>query len=170
MATIQRKVSPNEIIEIGDVLMISPDNQCVSRAYKDEEGINERLVIGVCTGSDNTIPKPIRFIGGDSSVKEPNKTVLINGGNSIISVIPLNFGSSEERPREVVIIETSGKQIVNVTHYPDVGDSLTLSRLHKGKAEAVDILNSNRFSSRTFAKVIKHTKNKEQVLCLLDIE
>lgn len=168
MATIQRKVSPNEVIEVGDVLMISPETQNVSRAYKDKEGLNERLVIGVCTGSNNTVPLPLKIFGGNS--KSPGLVDTINGGDSIISVIPLYCGDSQERARAIVFIETAGKQLVNVAHHVDLGDDLTLSRLHKGKAEAVDITNANRFTSRTFAKVIKYTENKEQVLCLLDIE
>lgn len=168
MATIHRKANLNEIIEVGDVLMVSPENQCVTKAFRDSNGINERLVVGVCSGSDNKTKMPIRIIGGKSVM--PELHTLINGGNSSVNVIPLKCGDSKERPRLIVSIETSGKQLVNVAHNVDIGDSLTICRKHKGKAEAVDLLNHNRFTNRTIGKVIRYTNNKNQVMCLLDIE
>lgn len=169
MATINRKIDPNEEINIGDVLMVSPDTQRVTKAIKDKGGINDRLIVGVCTASDNSTPMPSEMNGGNSRISK-TKRIMLSGGNSNQNVITFKGGNSNLRPREIVTTETCGAQIVNINHYADLGDKLVLSGLGSGKAEAIDILNYNKFNSRTIGKVIKFTENKGQVVCLLNIE
>lgn len=170
MPIILRKQDPNEEILVGDVIMVSPETQNVTRAINDKTELNSRLVVGVCIESDNNTPLPQYIDGGNSKIE--SNIVTINGGDSTDNKIklPINGGNSELRKREVVSVESNGIQVVNVVHHVDLGDKLTISRLHSGKAESIDTLNYNKFCSRTIGKVIKYTTNKEQVVCLLDIE
>lgn len=169
MSVIFRKTKPSEIIEVGDVLMLSPENQYVTRAIRDESKLNERLVVGICVESDNETPVAIVVNGGKS--KAPTgKFVHINGGSASVNVIPINGGNSELRPREYVAIESNNIQVVNTVHHIDIGDKLTISDAHPGKAEAVSVLNQNEFDNRSIGKVIKYTENKNKVVALLNIE
>lgn len=167
MSTKYRKSDVTENIEVGDIVMLSPENQRVTRAFADKQGINERLVIGVCVESDNTTPMPPVVNGGVAKVSN-TKTQIIDG-NSKKGLI-LNGGNSSIRPREVIRVESGNTQVVNVVHHVDLGDRLTLSRQHPGKAESVDIGNVNRFDNRNIGKAIKYTGSKDKVVCLLNIE
>lgn len=168
MAVIYKKVDPKEKIAIGDVMMISPENQLITRAVRDKWGLNERLVVGVCTNSDNKSLLPFVIDGG---VAKELKSIrpIINGGNSQGNMLVINGGGSKLRPRKVITVETSGVQIVNVAHHVDLGDRLTISK-HVGKAQSMETFGLDGFDTRSIGKAIKYTDNREQVLCLLNIE
>lgn len=162
-----KKVNPSEFIDIGDILMVSPKNQRVTKAIRDRHGINERLVVGVVTKSDNTTPMPILVDGGLSKSTE---RVIICGGNSKISIIPLIGGSSKSNPREFVEIETNGIETVGIDDKRvAIGDKLTISRFTAGKAERRKISNTNPSGGRSIGKVINKI-DKEHVNVLLNIE
>lgn len=167
MSVVYRKKDISEEIEIGDIIMISPEDQRVTRAVADKKKLNERLVIGVCTESDNKTPIPHLLSGG--SAKISNVKIPVVDGNSKTSLI-LDGGNSTIRPRETITVEANSSQVVNVVHHVDLGDKLTLSRNHPGKAEAVDIGNTNRFDNRNIGKAIKYTADSNKVVCLLNIE
>ena len=52
-----KKVDPSEVIEVGDVIMIDPDNGYITRAVRGDNHefpINTRMVVGICIWSNNT--------------------------------------------------------------------------------------------------------------------
>lgn len=167
MAVLYKKVDPKEQIKVGDVMMISPETQLVTRAFRDKWGLNERLVIGVCSDADNESLLPFVIKGG---VAKENKSIrpIINGGSSQGNMLFIYGGDSSARPRKVISVETSGVQVVNVAHHVDLGDKLVISH-HIGKAQSKDIF-SDGFETRSIGKAIKYTDNREQVVCLLNIE
>lgn len=166
MATVMKKTDPKERIRIGDVLMISPETQKVTKAFRDRQGINERLVIGVCTDSNNYSQTPLYLYGGDAKTEHK---MLAFADSTRGGIIRLHGGDSHERAKNVVTIESTGRQLVNIASLAELGDRLTISR-YRGKAEAIDILNNNSFSRRSIGTVAKFTNSKKQVLCKLDIE
>lgn len=169
MAVIFRKADPKEDIAVGDVMMISPENQLVTRAIRDRWGLNERLVIGVCTNSDNESSLPFVIDGGSAKEDNPTRPV-VNGSNSSKSnLLLINGGSSILRPRKVITLETSGVHAVNIAHHVGLGDRLTISR-HIGKAQSMETFGIDGFDTRSIGKAIKYTNDREQVLCLLNIE
>lgn len=167
MPVVYRKKDVTENIEIGDIIMISPENQRATRAVADKQGINNRLVVGICIESDNKSPIP-RFLNGGSAKTSQTKIPVIDGNAK--TSLKLDGGNGSIRPREIVSVESGSTQVVNVVHHVDLGDKITLSKAHPGKAEAVDICNTNRFDTRNIGKVIKYTIDREKVVCLLNIE
>ena len=167
MAVRYRKVNPSEVIDVGDILMISPENQRVTKAIRDRHGINERLVIGVVTKSDNTTPMPILIDGGFS--KDVGRAIIGNG-NSEICILSIDGGNSELNSREYVDIISSGTTKVGIDDkIVHIGDKLTISRFTEGKAERRKISNTDPSGGRSIGKVITNLE-EGYVETLLNIE
>lgn len=167
MAVRYRKVNPSEVIDVGDILMISPENQRVTKAIRDRHGINERLVIGVVTKSDNTTPMPILIDGGFS--KDVDRAIIGNG-NSEICILSIDGGNSELNSREYVDIISSGTTKVGIDDkIVHIGDKLTISRFTAGKAERRKISNTDPSGGRSIGKVITNLE-EGYVETLLNIE
>lgn len=167
MAVRYRKVNPSEVIDVGDILMISPENQRVTKAIRDGHGINERLVIGVVTKSDNTTPMPILIDGGFS--KDVDRAIIGNG-NSEICILSIDGGNSELNSREYVDIISSGTTKVGIDDkIVHIGDKLTISRFTAGKAERRKISNTDPSGGRSIGKVITNLE-EGYVETLLNIE
>lgn len=158
-----RKSIPSEIIEPGDLIMIDIETGSVKRAYisnLEDMYINSRLIIGVCVESDNSGNETIIIDGGDAksdNVDLDTQTIIIDGGDA---------GYNN---KEVIKVAYSGRQLVNVYGYVDIGDTLCISK-EPGKAQSKDYLKKNYYNARSIGKVVKFTNNKEQVVVLLDIE
>lgn len=162
-----KKVNPSEVIDVGDILMISPENQRVTKAIRDRYGINERLVIGVVTKSDNTTPMPILVDGGSSKNTE---RAIVGNGNSEICILSIDGGNSEVNTREYVDVISSGATKVGVDdRIVHIGDKLTISRFTAGKAERRKISNTNPTGGRSIGKVISNL-DEGYVQALLNIE
>lgn len=164
-----KKVDAEEIITIGDVVMIDPKNGYITRAVKgDKENapINARMVIGVCIDSNNVVKPNIVIDGGQSSDTE---RVELSSNSENVDLIYLEGGNSEQNPRELIQVVYSGECLVNVTGYVDLGDRLGISN-DPGKAKSIDYTDRHYFIERSIGKVIKYTNTKEQVKILLDIE
>ena len=167
MAVRYRKVNPSEVIDVGDILMISPENQRVTKAIRDRHGINERLVIGVVTKSDNTTLMPILIDGGFS--KDVDRAIIGNG-NSEICILSIDGGNSELNSREYVDIISSGTTKVGIDDkIVHIGDKLTISRFTAGKAERRKISNTDPSGGRSIGKVITNLE-EGYVETLLNIE
>lgn len=167
MATRYKKSNPAEKILVGDILMVTSNNQTVTRAIRDARGINERLVIGVTTNSDNVSMMPILLDGG-SSKKEYR--VSVGNANSEVSILELRGGNSELNAREYVDLVSNGTVKVGVDDRTVVvGDKLTISRFSYGKAEKVKISNTNPTGSRCIGKAVTNL-DKGYVQALLNIE
>lgn len=164
-----KKVDAEEIITIGDVVMIDPKNGYITRAVKgDKENapINARMVIGVCIDSNNVAKPNIVIDGGQSPDTE---RVELSSNSENVDLIYLEGGNSEQNPRELIQVVYSGECLVNVTGYVDLGDRLGISN-DPGKAKSIDYTDRHYFIERSIGKVIKYTNTKEQVKILLDIE
>ena len=164
-----KKVDAEEIITIGDVVMIDPENGYITRAVKgDKENapINARMVIGVCISSNNVAKPNIVIDGGQSA---DTKRVELSSTSENVDLIYLDGGNSAQNPRELIQVVYSGECLVNITGYVDLGDRLGISD-DPGKAKAIDYTDRHYFIERSIGKVIKYTNTKDQVKVLLDIE
>lgn len=164
------KVNALESIEVGDIIMLDPNTGNVTRAVIDNPHkaiINSRLVIGVCTESDNTSSIPIVIDGKDSTNID---RINLNGGDSTSTTTNIiSGGLSKDTGRKYIKVQSSGEQILNVTGFVDLGDQLCISRC-PGKVKSKDFLDRTYFDLRNIGKVIKFTNNKEKVKVLLNIE
>ena len=91
-----KKVDAEEIITIGDVVMIDPKNGYITRAVKgDKENapINARMVIGVCIDSNNVAKPNIVIDGGQSADTE---RVELSSNFEKVDLIYLDGGNSEQ--------------------------------------------------------------------------
>lgn len=169
-----RKANPSEIINVGDVLMLDPNTNYITRAYATgvcDNIINSKLIIGVCIQSNN-YSNVDKIINGGHSIGIPYiERLTIDGGtssNDRPSVIILDGGRGEQNQREIIQLVYTGKQLVNICGYVNLGDTLSIGRV-PGKAESTDYLTNN-FYVRPIGKVIQYTSNPNQVKVLLDIE
>lgn len=170
-----RKTNPSEVINVGDLIMLDPDTNYVTKTTANnmsEYIINSRLIIGVCISSNNKVPVTGIIDAGSSSIVDIERQ-LLDGGTSNNdadkpTVIIIDGGTSEQNKREIIQIAYTGKQLVNIYGYANLGDKLTMSK-QPGKAQTLDYLTNN-FYVRTIGKVIQYTSNPEQVKVLLDIE
>lgn len=164
-----KKVDAEEIIDVGDIIMIDPDSGYITKAVigsPEEMPINTRLVIGVCIKSNNYAKINIVIDGG------PAKDIERIDASSVaesIDIILLDGGTGEQNQREIIEVAYTGEWPVNVCGFIDIGDKLRISE-HAGKAKAIDYIDNDFFKSRSIGKVVKYMKNKEQVKVLLDIE
>lgn len=159
-----------EIIEVGDVIMIDPDTETVTRAVANNLGemcINSRFIVGVVIQSDNISNVDIDIDGGiaKDTTKEP---VDGGGATSKPEYIVLEGGIGQQNMREYVRLAYAGEVVVNVCGFVQLGDRLTISE-HAGKAKAIDYIDNDYFRLRSIGKVIKYI-NPKQVKVLLDIE
>lgn len=167
MSVQYKKQDPTEYIQVGDILMISPKTQLVTKAIRDRHGFNERFVVGVVTESDNTTLIPLNIDGGGS---KDIQRALIDGGTSEINVVPILGGSSSNISREYVNATSCGVEIVRIDDWVHTGDRLMISRKTAGAAERMKISNMKPVGSRSIGKVVEKLENKEQVKVLLNIE
>ena len=164
-----KKVDPSEIIEVGDVIMIDPDNGYITRAVRGDNyefPINTRMVVGICIWSNNTALPTIIIDGGLSKDLERKE---ISSTSESIDLIYIDGGPSNENPREIIQVAYTGEWPVNVCGFVDIGDKLGISK-HAGKAKAIEYIDKDYFLTRSIGKCVKYMKNKEQVKVLLDIE
>ena len=109
-----RKCNPEETINIGDLIMIDHASGLVTKSKLElpqEMKLNTRLVIGVCTYSDNITPLNIIIDGGKA--KEIDR-VLVDGGKSEqVETILLCGGDSKINPREIIKLAYSGEQVIS---------------------------------------------------------
>lgn len=169
---IYKKADASEIIQVGDILMLDPDTNYVTRAVADNKcamTLNSRFVIGVCVKSDNASPIPIVIDGGEATEFDIERVEMDGGSSNSIETIIIESGNSEQNTRELVQIAYSGECVVNICGYVDLGDKLCISN-HAGKAKAMDYLNNDYFSTRSIGKVIKFMNSMNQARVLLDIE
>lgn len=164
-----KKVDPEEIIEVGDIVMIDTSSGYITKAVKgnkDDFPINSRMVVGVCINSNNLANPNIIIDGGPSKTME---RLEVSSLSSDTDIILLDGGNSEQNPREIIEVAYTGEWPVNVCGFIDIGDKLSISD-HAGKAKAIDYYDKDYFLVRSIGKAIKYMKNKEQVKVLLDIE
>lgn len=165
-----KKADASEVIEVGDIVMIDPDNALITRAVLDdsfEGAFNARLVVGVCINSNNTAKLRQVLDGGMSRVISRKE---LNGGNaSSIQTIIIAGGDSSQNAREIIQVAYAGEYPVNVCGYVDLGDRLCVSS-HAGKAKAIDYADNDYFRARSIGKVIKFMNSRDKVKVLLDIE
>ena len=160
----------NEIIEIGDIVMLDPATNTVTRAVANnymEFILNARLIVGVVVFSDNYSKVPIVLDGGNADT-EVFEDIDCGTSADKPEFILIEGGTSEQSTREIVQLVYGGEVPVNICGFVQLGDRLTISK-HAGKAKAIDYINNDYFKSRSIGKVIKFI-NKNQVKVLLDIE
>lgn len=165
-----RKSVPSEVIEVGDIIMLDPNTSCITRAVvEDRHGfaLNSKLVIGVCVWSSNSGPVPVIIDGGTAEDEE--KKEITGGLSDSIQTIIIEGGEGQQFSREIIRIAYTGRQLVNVCGYVNIGDKLCISET-PGRAKSKDFLDEEYYYSRTIGKVIKFTNNNKQVIALLDIE
>lgn len=164
-----KKVNADEIISIGDVVMIDPANGYITRAVKgnkESAPINARMVVGVCVYSNN-IAKSNKIIDAGSS--KDLERIELSSNSQKSDIIYIDGGNSEQNPREVIQVVYTGECLVNVIGYVDLGDRLGISA-EPGKAKSIDYTDTHYFIERSIGKVIKYTSTRDQVKVLLDIE
>lgn len=167
------KADVDEIIDIGDIVMLDTDTNTVTKAVANDEGemiINSRLIIGVVIFSDNWSKVPLIIDGGRAYDDESVIRDILDCGTSVEKpeYILIEGGTSEQNMRELVKIAYAGEVPVNICGYVQLGDRLTISE-HAGKAKAIDYIDNDYFRLRSIGKVIKFI-NKYQAKVLLDIE
>lgn len=168
---VYHKLDVNEIIEVGDVVMLDPATNTVTRAVADDYGefiLNARMIIGVVTFSDNYSKVPIVMDGGRAKVSGTEIEVDCGTSEAKPEFILLEGGTSEQNMRELVQLAYAGEVPVNICGYVQLGDRLTISH-DAGKAKSIDYIDNDYFKSRSIGKVIKFI-NKYQAKVLLDIE
>lgn len=163
-----KKVNADEIINVGDVVMIDPENGYITKAVINNNCmcINARMVVGICVWSNNYVKPTIIFDGGTSKDED---RILCESKSDDIDIILIDGGTSAQNQREIIKVAYTGSWPVNVCGYVDLGDRLCISK-YPGKAKAIDYTDIEYFNERSIGKVIKYMKNKEQVKVLLDIE
>ena len=164
------KLNVDEIIEIGDIVMLDPDTNTVTRAIADnpEEFIlNARLIVGVVVFSDNFSKVPIVIDGGRATTISIDD-IDCGTSESKPEFILIECGTAEQSMRELVQIAYGGEVPVNICGFVQLGDRLTISR-HAGKAKAIDYIDNDYFKLRSIGKVVKFI-SKDQAKVLLDIE
>lgn len=164
-----KKVHPEEIITVGDVIMIDADSGYVTKAVTEsitDMPINTRLTVGVCTYANNYSPYPIIIDGGKATGID---RIELSSTSADEELIFIDGGPSTQNQRELIKVAYMGEQIVNICGFVDIGDRLCISK-HAGKAKAIDYIDNHYFKERSIGKVIKKLKNAEQVKVLLDIE
>ena len=80
-----KKVDPSEVIEVGDVIMIDPDNGYITRAVRGDNHefpINTRMVVAICIWSNNTALPTIIIDGGPSKDLDRKEKFWISFFNS----------------------------------------------------------------------------------------
>ena len=169
-AVVYKKKDPSEIIEVGDIIMLDPESATITRAVvtgPEDFLINSRLIIGVCTASNNNAPVPIIIDGGRAKTTEFE---LLDGGtDETVETIIISGGTDEQNAREIIQVAYKGEHMVNICGYVSLGDKLCISE-HAGKAKSKDYIDFEYFTTRSIGKVISFTNSKEQVKVLLDIE
>ena len=167
------KADVDEIIDIGDIVMLDTDTNTVTKAVANDEMemvINARMIVGLVIFSDNWSKVPLVIDGGMArdrgsvtrdemdcgTSEEKPEYILIEGGNG------------EQNMRELVKIAYSGEVPVNICGYVQLGDRLTISE-HAGKAQSINYIDNDYFRLRSIGKVIKYI-TKYQAKVLLDIE
>lgn len=160
----------DEVIEVGDVIMLDPKTETVTRAVANNQGemyINSRFIVGVVIQSDNVSNVDIDIDGG---VAKDSTKEQVDGGGATVKpeYVILEGGIGQQNMREYVRLAYAGEVVVNVCGYVQLGDRLTISE-HAGKAKAIDYIDNDYFKLRSIGKVIKYI-NKHQVKVLLDIE
>lgn len=156
------KTNCEEIIEIGDVIMLDTSTLKVTKAVLNdcnELQFNSRMVVGVCSDSNNTAPLPGYLNGGPAKdvKQEVPPLELIHGGGA------------KEKARQLIRVSHDGEHIVNVCEPVELGDRLTISKA-AGKAKSKDFLDNEYYGSRSIGKVIRYTADKTKVKVLLDVE
>lgn len=167
---IYHRMDVNENIEVGDIVMLDPATNTVTRAVANNHGefiLNARLIVGVVVFSDNYSKVPLVIDGGRASTVEMEEIDCGTSENKVEFIL-LEGGTSEQSMRELVQIAYGGEALVNICGFVQLGDRLTISK-HAGKAKAIDYIDNDYFKSRSIGKVIKFI-NKTQVKVLLDIE
>lgn len=167
------KSDVDEIIDIGDIVMLDTDTNTVTKAVANDElemTLNARMIVGVVIFSDNWSKVPLVIDGGMArdrgevyreemdcgTSEEKPEYILIEGGNA------------EQNMRELVKIAYSGEVPVNICGFVQLGDRLTISE-HAGKAQSINYIHNDYFRLRSIGKVVKYI-NKYQAKVLLDIE
>jgi len=167
---VYHKLDVDEVIEIGDIVMLDPETNTVTRAVANDISeliINARLILGVVVFSDNYSKVPLVIDGGRASTIEFEE---MDCGTSEAKpeFILIEGGTAEQNMRELVQIAYGGEVPVNICGYVQLGDRLTISD-HAGKAKAIDYIDNDYFISRSIGKVVKFI-SKTQAKVLLDIE
>lgn len=157
MAVKYRKQKPEEIIETGHVVMISPETSFITKAQRDPFGINERLVVGVANNTDNSTPVPIEFRCGNA--KEVTALNIDGGNSSSSNTLNINGGNSLISSREYIDTVEYGIVTMTIDIPPctrvRVGDKLAISRKNAGNVEVMRVTNNHPFGNRSIGKVIK---------------
>ena len=164
-----KKVFPEEVIAVGDVIMIDPESGYVTRAVAktpEQMPISTRLTVGVCTYSNNSALPPIVINGGKAKKKD---RIKLESRSDSEDIILLKGGNSKQSERELIKVAYIGEQVVNICGFVEIGDKLCICE-HPGKAKAIDYIDDNYFKLRSIGKVVKKLKDEEKVVVLLDIE
>ena len=120
-----KKANNLEEINIGDLIMIDTDTGNVTKAFLEKpfnEPINTRMVIGVCTSSDNETP--LNKIIDGSTCKEYEREILEGGEEDTIII---EGGSASENPRTLIEICSEGEQELFITGKAEESDNVCVS-------------------------------------------
>lgn len=166
---VYKKSDPSEIIEVGDIIMLDIESGFVTRAISNSHypyDVNNKLIIGICSKSDNDSPLQLQIDGGSSKELERSK---LDGGDSLRpKAIVIYGGDSNINSREIIEIEYAGECVVNLCGPSHIGDKLCISNL-PGKAKTMDYFGIERV--RSIGKIIKYqNEEKTKAMVLLDIE
>ena len=165
------KADVDEIINIGDIVMLDTDTNTVTKAVANDEmemTLNARMIVGVVVFSDNWSKVPLVIDGGMAKNKVIREEIDCGNSEEKPEYILIECGSSEQNMRELVKIAYSGEVPVNICGFVQLGDRLTISE-HAGKAQSINYRYNDYFRLRSIGKVIKYI-NKTQAKVLLDIE
>lgn len=166
-----RKSNPLEIINVGDIIQINPDDGLIKKAIQEkifEDNINTRLVIGICIATDNETPLNLIIDGGMSKTLD---RILLDGGMSdTIQTIIIEGGDSTTNPRQIIQVAYDGEQIVNMCGPFDKKDFICISGV-AGKGKSIKYIDIKfRDGLRKIGKVTEVIEECKQAKVKLNIE
>lgn len=165
-----KKAIPDEIIDIGDIIMLDVESGLIKRAVLERPhcdfSYNSRLVVGICVGSDNVTEQPVIIDGGTSEYSI--RTVLDGGDSTNIQRIEIIGGDSTTPTSTIISVAYSGVQDVNTTGFIKIGNQLCISS-KPGKAQSKDFHGKEFYDIRSMGRVIK-IPEKDKATIILDIE
>lgn len=173
MVGVFNKVDPNEIINVGDLIMLdsATGKVTVTQANSYEElEVNQMLVVGVCSESDNTTPLPQILDCGQSIIDETRLVTLDLGDSTTETGHVLTCENSEPNSREYIEINNTGSVILenDGANEIEIGTKVRMSG-ERNKVTGNEFNSREATHFRTIGKVTKIlSDNKVEVL--LDIE
>ena len=173
MLGVFNKVDPTEIINVGDLIMLDSATGKVTVSYAnsfEELEVNQMLVLGVCSQSDNITQLPLTLDCGTSKNDTQNIVILDLGDSTTETEHVLYCETSEINPREYISISNEGSVELETDNINsvEIGTKVRMSR-ERNKITGNEFNGREATHFRTIGKVTKLLgDNKVEVL--LDIE